>query len=344
MKKHFVTTVLLPVCALGALAGCVRQEDYDALNSRVMRQEQQMQQLNMQLSGVQPAQADTWSQVQSMRQELATMRGQLDDLQGKAGLGSEVPRLRDQINRQEQAIRQMASQLALDLPMLDAPQAAGPTGALGNGGAPAAMAAAPAATRTPGPGAAPGTHVAADGTILVVNPGQMTSFQTAPETKPTGPITVPPSQSGTMSVSGAGVPAAAKPAAVAAAPSGDTATVLYDTGMNSFNERRYKDALKSFHDFTETYKDHKLVSNAWFWQGEAEYQLGNYPGAALAYEQVISKFPKSNKTPSAYLKQGISFYKAGKKDAGKIRLEELIKKHPDSPEAQRAKQYIKDNK
>lgn len=72
--------------------------------------------------------------------------------------------------------------------------------------------------------------------------------------------------------------------------------------------------------------------------------MNNFPAAALAYEQVISKFPKSSKLPSALLKQGICFYKTGKKDAGKIRLEELIKKHPDSPEAKRAQQYIKDNK
>ncbi len=84
MKTRILSRRFLPVCSLAALvalSGCVRQEDVDALNSRVMRQDQQIQMLNSQLSGVQPAQADTWSQVQSTRQEIATLRGQIDDMQ-----------------------------------------------------------------------------------------------------------------------------------------------------------------------------------------------------------------------------------------------------------------------
>ena len=98
--------------------------------------------------------------------------------------------------------------------------------------------------------------------------------------------------------------------------------------MQSFNARNYKQALKSFSDFTDTYGKHKLVSNAWFWRGECNYQLGNFPAAALDYEQVISKYGS----------------KAGKKDAAKVRLQELIKKFPKSPEATRATQLMKDNK
>ena len=71
----------------------------------------------------------------------------------------------------------------------------------------------------------------------------------------------------------------------------------------------------------------KLVSNAWFWRGECNYQLGNFPAAALDYEQVISKYGSSGKAASAYLKQGMCFIKAGKKDAAKVRLQELIKFH-----------------
>lgn len=71
---------------------------------------------------------------------------------------------------------------------------------------------------------------------------------------------------------------------------GDIAKALYDNGVQSFNARNYKQALKSFSDFTDTYGKHKLVSNAWFWRGECNYQLGNFPAAALDYEQVISKY------------------------------------------------------
>lgn len=92
---------------------------------------------------------------------------------------------------------------------------------------------------------------------------------------------------------------------------GDIAKALYDNGVQSFNARNYKQALKSFSDFTDTYGKHKLVSNAWFWRGECNYQLGNFPAAALDYEQVISKYGSSGKAASAYLKQGMCFIKAG---------------------------------
>lgn len=125
-------------------------------------------------------------------------------------------------------------------------------------------------------------------------------------------------------------PAAGRPQTQA---QGDIAKALYDNGVQSFNARNYKQALKSFSDFTDTYGKHKLVSNAWFWRGECNYQLGNFPAAALDYEQVISKYGSSGKAASAYLKQGMCFIKAGKKDAAKVRLQELIKKFPKSPEA-----------
>ncbi|MCC8194337.1 MAG: tol-pal system protein YbgF, partial [Deltaproteobacteria bacterium] len=124
----------------------------------------------------------------------------------------------------------------------------------------------------------------------------------------------------------------------------DTATRLYDSGMDAFASRNYKGAVKAFSDFTKTFPDHNLVSNAHFWRGESYYQLKDYAGAALAYQDVIQKFPGSGKFQSAMLKQGMSFYYAGKKDAAKLRLEELVKKYPSSPEAGRAKKFMEQNK
>ena len=84
-----------------------------------------------------------------------------------------------------------------------------------------------------------------------------------------------------------------------------------------------------------------MTSNAWFWQGETNYQLQNYGNAALAYQEVITKFSKSNKLPAAMLKQGMSFEKLGKREAANARYKELIKTHPNSPEAKRAKTLIR---
>ena len=124
----------------------------------------------------------------------------------------------------------------------------------------------------------------------------------------------------------------------------DTATALYDSGMKAFSDRRYKDAIKIFGDFTQSFPSHKLASNAFFWRGESAYQAGEYGAAALAYQQVLEKYPGSAKFQSAMLKQGMAFHAAGKKDAARLRLEELIKKYPSSSEAGRAKKFLQSNK
>ncbi len=294
MKMRFVLC-LAGLLALPALSSCVRQSDLDNLTARVNQNEQQVRGLSSKVGNVEqvlPGQADMWAQMQAMRQELNTVRGQLDEMnaKGAADAASEMGRLRDTTNRLEVALRQMASELGMQIEALNAPADAGGYS---------------------------GMH-------------------------PTPPGGVP-STSSTISATTGAVP---QPGASGAsgATAVDTATALYDAGMQAFGSRRYRDAVKAFGDFGKSFPQHKLASNAHFWLGESYYQLKDYAGAALAYQQVIEKFPGSSKFQSAMLKQGMAFYAAGTKDAARLRLEELIKKYPSSPEAGRAKKFLQENK
>lgn len=268
------------------MSGCVSQQQIDGMQAQLRRQDQQIQQLNAQLSGVQPAQADTWAQVQSLRQEMGSVRGQIDDFNNATGDMGGLNGLALMVRQNRSALKSLETQFALDLKLDDA-------GMPGSGAG----------------GAVPGG------------------------------VGVPPAVAPTTVA-----PATTTPAPSAPRSQKDTATALYDAGIQAFNSRNYQDALNSFRDFTTTYPQHKLTSNAWFWRGESEFALGNYAAAALAYEEVISKFPSSGKAASSYLKQGMSFSRTGKKDAAKFRLDELIKKFPKSAEATRAKQVLKEIK
>ena len=296
MKKRSLA-VAMPV-ALSLLGGCVSQSQFDAMQARLMRQEQQIQQFNMQLSGVQPAQADTWQQVQSLRQEMGSLKGQIDDFnnatRNMGGLGG----LARRVDQHHNALRAVETQFAMDF-KLDEAAPADPFGA---------------------PGAA-GASGGAGGALP-------------------GGVTLPPANSTEPVISS--TPPASQQQAQPQVAAKDTATALYDAGIKAFNERKYKEALKSFTDFTETYPKNTLVSNAWFWRGECNFALSNFPAAALDYEQVISKYPSSGKAASSYLKQGMSFIRTNKKDAARFRLDELIKKFPKAPEAARAKQVLKE--
>ena len=271
------------------------------LQSRVTRQEQQIQQLNAQLSGVQPAQADTWSQLQTMRQEISTLRGQIEDFNNATANMGGLAGMARRVEQQHAALQALEAQFGLQLNLDAAPAGAVP-------GA---------------PGAAPGVPQPNAGSNAGgVAPGGVT----LPPPQSSEPVQINRAQTTTQDAQK------------------DTATALYDAGIEAFNKRNYKGALNSFRDFTEMYPTHKLVSNGWFWRGEAEFALGNYSDAALDYEQVISKYPSSGKAASAYLKQGMSFMRANKKDAAKLRLNELVKKFPQSAEAARAKQLLKEIK
>lgn len=280
--------VLWCLCALlmAALSGCVTTGGGGGnLNARVDRHEQQIQTLLSQVGQVEqvlPGQAEMWSQMQTMRQELNMLTGKIDNLVIQSGGegGGELALLRDKVARMEAVLRQMASQLAINVDSLNTSDAGG---------------------------YAPPSY------------------------------TPPAPQAGTIPGGGA----------MATAPGGgatDTATALYESGIKSFDQRRYKDAVVAFKDFVASFPKHKLAGNAHFWEGESYFQLNDYARAALAYQEVIANFPGSSKMQSSMLKQGISLHKAGKKAAAKERLDELLRRYPNSPEATRAKRFLAENR
>ncbi len=124
----------------------------------------------------------------------------------------------------------------------------------------------------------------------------------------------------------------------------DPAKALYNKALELFKAREYKKAIVDWSEFSKTFPKNSLVPNAIFWEGECYYQLKDFPNAALKYQVIIGKYPKSNKYKSALLKQGLSLIKLGKTKSGKYILEDLVKKAPDSLEAKRAKQYLKNIK
>ncbi|XPV74793.1 MAG: tol-pal system protein YbgF [Desulfovibrio sp.] len=142
---------------------------------------------------------------------------------------------------------------------------------------------------------------------------------------------------------------ATQPAALAssetpqAEPVLDPAKALYDRARKNFEARNYEDAQRDWAEFATTFKKNPLVSNAIFWQGECFFQLQDYGNAILTYQDVIAKYPKSNKYRVAKLKQGMSFYKLGKKTPGRAVLQSIIDTYPKSTEALRAKKYIESN-
>lgn len=116
---------------------------------------------------------------------------------------------------------------------------------------------------------------------------------------------------------------------------------LYEQALEAFDSQEYQKAVNLWNEMVGGFPGHKLVSGAYFWQGEAYYQVGDFDMALRKYHTVIEKYGESRKYPSALLKAGLSCYALNKSREGRLFLEELIRKFPGKAEAKRAEIFLK---
>ena len=74
--------------------------------------------------------------------------------------------------------------------------------------------------------------------------------------------------------------------------------------------------------------------------GECYYAQKDYEKAILAYEKVLTHYPKGDKVPSALLKEGLAFLEIGDKINGVFLLEKVLKEYPATLQAEIAKRKL----
>ena len=116
---------------------------------------------------------------------------------------------------------------------------------------------------------------------------------------------------------------------------------IYRMGKQAFDQGDSDAARKKFQELIEKFPKSERADNAQFWIGEIYYREKWYEKAILEYQKVIENYPKGNKVPASLLKQGLAFLKLGDKNNSRLILEELIKKYPKSNEAKIAKDKVK---
>ncbi len=115
----------------------------------------------------------------------------------------------------------------------------------------------------------------------------------------------------------------------------------YDEAYEAFKAGDLEGAKKKFLSFLKTYPDTRLSDNAQFWIGEIYFKQHQYEAAILAYEDVVKKYPSSNKLPDTLLKQGLAFLELGDKIDARIILENLTKKYPNTEQAKIAQRKLR---
>jgi len=132
------------------------------------------------------------------------------------------------------------------------------------------------------------------------------------------------------------------PLSAAALTTSDSTKHLYDRVMEEFQHRDYDAALAGFRLFMELHGDSPLASSAQYWIGECEFRLGRFHEAVGSFEQVMARYPRSPKVPSATLKKAMAYDKLRMKNEARILFERVIVQFPHSTEAEAAKKALRE--
>lgn len=76
----------------------------------------------------------------------------------------------------------------------------------------------------------------------------------------------------------------------------------YQKGRLLFLQEQYESCISQLTDYIDSFPDHRLIANAYYWIGEALYALGNFDDSALYFQIVIDKYPMSFKTEASNYK------------------------------------------
>jgi len=141
----------------------------------------------------------------------------------------------------------------------------------------------------------------------------------------------------------------AKPAPKPAAAAGTSPEIkaAYDAALQKIRGGDRKAGIDAMEALVKNHPHSDLTDNAYYWIGEGYYAEGQFETAILKFDDLLIRFPASDKAAGALLKTGMSFAalaeesdrKENLADA-KLALNQVIQRFPDSDEAKIARQQL----
>ncbi len=228
---------------------------------------------------MQPGMADTWSQLQSLQQEINTLKGQLDDLNNAGGARALVAR----VGRHDSALRQVETSLALDL-NLDTPMpmtGADMTGAAGMGGMSALE--------------GEGSYAGNSGTMTLTPPPQP-PVPTLPSSSAQPDLATTLFNTGIKAFN-ARQYAEAERSFVDFTKnypqSNQVSAAWYYVGECNFQSNKFSDAVLAYDKVITQYPQSSRAPSAYLKQGISFSKLGQKAAATTRLQELIKKHPSS---------------------------------------------------
>ncbi|MBC7185893.1 MAG: tetratricopeptide repeat protein [Calditrichaeota bacterium] len=113
----------------------------------------------------------------------------------------------------------------------------------------------------------------------------------------------------------------------------------YQQALQTYQSRRYREAITQFESLLAAQPNHKLADNCQYWIGECRYALGEYEQAIADFQKVFG-LGDGNKSDAAQLKLGLCYLRLGDKLRAKEEFQRLLVEYPKSEFAPRAQSYL----
>lgn len=120
----------------------------------------------------------------------------------------------------------------------------------------------------------------------------------------------------------------------------DDPTTLYQNAYNDYLRGNYDLAVGGFRRYLQQFPDTELTDNAAYWIGECSFSQKKYAEAIREFDEVLARFPKSDKLASALLKKAYAQLESGDRTRGAALLQQVLRDYPSSDEANLARQRL----
>lgn len=116
---------------------------------------------------------------------------------------------------------------------------------------------------------------------------------------------------------------------------------LYAAAYRDYQRGNWDLAASGFREFLEGNAQSDLADNAAYWIGESFFSQKKYREAIQQFDEVITRYPKSDKVAAALLKKGYSYLETGERAQGIVQLQYVVHEHPSAAEANLARQRLR---
>lgn len=120
----------------------------------------------------------------------------------------------------------------------------------------------------------------------------------------------------------------------------EDASLRFSEGLTAIREGNFEQAISVLQTALDVSGNEPQSGNILFWLGVAYEGAGDNRNAIVAYNQIVSSFPKHSRVSLALLRQAGVLNRIGDSKTASIILKKIVADHPSSAEASQSRQRL----